>query len=406
MRRHSMASRGASRRVTTPTRPRRRARRSRARARARVGARDGANVANDGDARAMMPRRTFALSCASASALATRRGASASDTLRAQYADAFEALRRNAATTTVPMTLERGGAYAVEWTLGDAARTLRGVVDTGSPFLTSQRRGCDASGAGAGWGCVEAEDVRFEAYDATFETYGLQADGRTSWYAGKRATLGSLEFEDLVFGVTDDVRGRDAAPFVGLVKYTNRERGIRPSFLQQTDIASFALDFERETLTLSRDSLVDESEIGVLRTVDLRSIGAPVYHYATPCDELWINGERFETSKPIYVVFDSGTTGMLVDRQLYEDSDFHLGTYQTHMKFTDTNGETKYCGSSLRTCKLSEDCLFVVTPIDVPWPGCGDDFHIVFAGLSVLRNQGALVVDAERGLVRLGRLVA
>jgi hypothetical protein len=97
---------------------------------------------------------------------------------------------------------------------------------------------------------------------------------------------------------------------------------------------------------------------------------------------------------------------MLVDRQLYEDSDFHLGTYQTHMKFTDTNGETKYCGSSLRTCKLSEDCLFVVTPIDVPWPGCGDDFHIVFAGLSVLRNQGALVVDAERGLVRLGRLVA
>jgi hypothetical protein len=236
--------------------------------------------------------------------------------------------------------------------------------------------------------------VRFEAFDTTYETYGLQVDGRTSWYAGKRATLGSLKFEEMVFGVTDDVRGRDAAPFVGLVKYTNRDRGIRPSFLQQTDITSFALDFKRETLTLSRDSLVDERERGVLRTVDLRSIGAPVYHYASPCDELWINGERFETSKPIYVVFDSGTTGMLVDRKLYEDSDFHLGTYQTHMKFTDTNG------------KLSEDCLFVVTPIDVPWPGCGDDFHIVFAGLSVLRNQGGLVVDAERGLVRLGRLVA
>lgn len=29
------------------------------------------------------------------------------------------------------------------------------------------------SGVGVGWGCVEVEDVRFEAYDATFETYGL-----------------------------------------------------------------------------------------------------------------------------------------------------------------------------------------------------------------------------------------
>jgi hypothetical protein len=70
------------------------------------------------------------------------------------------------------------------------------------------------------------------------------------------------------------------------------------------------------------------------------------------------------------------------------------------MKFTDANGEPKYCGSSLRTCR--GDCLFVVTPIKVPWPGCGKDFHVVFAGLSVLRNQGAMTIDAERGLVRLG----
>ena len=349
-----------------------------------------------------MPRRTFALSLAS---IATRGDARAREATRF----ARSTPRRCARTRRERRYRWRSSAAArTRWSGRWATRDARCEASStpGSPFLTSQRRGCDAGGDGAGWGCVEAEDVRFEAYDATFETYGLQTDGRTSWYAGKRATLGRLEFEELVFGVTDDVRGRDAAPFVGLVKYTNRERGIRPSFLQQTDIASFALDFERETLTLSRDSLVDERERGVLRTVDLRAIGAPVYHYATPCDELWINGERFETSKPIYVVFDSGTTGMLVDRQLYEDSDFHLGTYQTHMKFTDTNGETKYCGSSLRTCKLSENCLFVVTPIDVPWPGCGDDFHIVFAGLSVLRNQGALVVDAERGLVRLGRLVA
>lgn len=55
-----------------------------------------------------------------------------------------------------------------------------------------------------------------------------------------------------------------------------------------------------------------------------------------------------------------------------------------YMKFMDMNGEIKYCGSSLRTCKLSEDCLFVVIFIDVLWLGCGDDFYIVFVGLFVL----------------------
>lgn len=253
-------------------------------------------------------------------------------------------------------------------------------------------------------GCVDASDVSFEAFEATRERYGLQIDDSTRWFAGRTASVGDWTFEELVFGVTSDVRGANAAPFVGLVKYVDRERGIRPSFLQQTDIESFALDFDDSRLTLSRDSLIDPSDSGVLRTVDLRERGAPVYHYASPCDELWINGERFHTSKPIYVVFDSGTTGMLVDRALFEASDFHLGTYQTHMKFTDTNGRVKYCGSSLKTC--TKDCLFIVSPIDVPWPGCGKDYHVVFAGLSVLRKEGALTIDAERGLVRLGRFTS
>ena len=294
--------------------------------------------------------------------------------------------------TTLPMTLE-GGTYTAAWTIGDSA--VRGVVDTGSPFLTTMRASCDDS-----WGCARAGDVSLEAFDSTVETYGLQIDGQTRWFSGRRATIGTFEFDELVFAVTSDVRGANVAPFFGLVKYTNRERGIRPSFLEQTDIASVGLDFVDETLTLSRKSMVDPHEPGVLRMVDLRAVGAPVYHYAAVCDELFINGERFQTEKPIYVVFDSGTTGMLVDSDLYYTSDFHLGTYQTHMKFTDANGAPKYCGSSLRSCR--GDCLFIVTPIDVPWPGCGKDFHVVFAGLSVLRNQGAMTIDAERGLVRLG----
>lgn len=329
-------------------------------------------------------------------ACARESGQASVRTLREQYALALESSEGAASRRTTIGMSYGGGTYSAAWRLG--GRTLRGVVDTGSPFLTTPRA-CTEEWAPTG--CVDASDVSFEAFEATRERYGMQIDDSTRWFAGRRASVGDWTFDELVFGVTDDVRGANAAPFVGLVKYVNRARGIRPSFLQQTDIQSFALDFDASRLTLSRDSLIDPSDSGVLRTVDLREKGAPVYHYASLCDELWINGERFRTSKPIFVVFDSGTTGMLVDRELFDASDFHLGTYQTHMKFTDTNGQVKYCGSSLKTC--TKDCLFIVSPIDVPWPGCGKDYHVVFAGLSVLRKEGALTIDTERGLVRLGR---
>lgn len=312
--------------------------------------------------------------------------------LRAQLIEA-RSTNTSSTSTTVPITLE-GGTFVASFTIGDAR--LRAVVDSGSPFLTT-RMACD------GWGCVSKGDVRFNgAFENTYETYGLQVDGRTEWATGDCA-LGDWNLDEVVFGVTDDVRGQNTAPFLGLVKYTNRERGIRPSFLQQTDAEAFSLDFERETLTISTLPLFDESDEGVLRTVDLRPRGAPVYHYAVACDELWINGERYRSRKPIYCVFDTGTTGVLVSRDLYEASDFHLGTYQMHVKFTDTNGETRYAGSSLKTCLSVNDCVFIVSPIDVPWKGVGSKYHVVFLGLAALRNQGELAVDTERGLVRLGR---
>jgi len=345
-------------------------------------------------------RLVGSLSSAAAFVVASSASASTSTSaamlpLRAQLIEARSSNKAPASTsTTVPITLE-GGTFVASFKIG-AAR-LRAVVDSGSPFLTT-RMACDA-----GWGCLSKGDVRFNgAFGNTYETYGLQVDGRTEWATGDCA-LGDWNLDEVVFGVTDDVRGQNTAPFLGLVKYTNRERGIRPSFLQQTDAEAFSLDFERETLTISTAPLFDASDEGVLRTVDLRPRGAPVYHYAVACDELWINGERYRSRKPIYCVFDTGTTGVLVSRDLYEASDFHLGTYQMHAKFTDTNGETKYAGSSLKTCLSVNDCVFIVSPIDVPWKGVGSEYHVIFLGLAALRNQGELAVDTERGLVRLGR---
>jgi len=342
-------------------------------------------------------RRRVVTSLALASPFATRLARARANELNEQLAIARAPTNGNAKrTTSVALKLDETGTYVSEFRIGRAR--VRAVVDTGSPFATTME------GNGM-FGVVDERDFELVAFEETREMYGLQVDGATSWVVANEVEVGGFAFADVVVGVAAEVENRGGsarglAPFPGLCK--QRASWIRPSFLEQTDVVSFELDFERELLTLSRISMIDEYERGTMRAVDLRPYGAPVFHYAVPCDSLWINGEPYASSKPIYCVFDSGTTGMLVSRQLYDDSDFSIGTQECHMWFTDTSGEDLVVGSSLWACKQS--CLFIVSPIDVPWPGVENgDFHVVFVGMAALRNQGSMTVDADRGLVRFGR---
>ena len=99
---------------------------------------------------------------------------------------------------------------------------------------------------------------------------------------------------------------------MGLVK-ERAEDGSDP-FLGQTDVTSFSLDFTTDTLVLSRREQSAGVRAGTMSMVDLRPLGSPVFHYAVAVEELWISARDYKTDVPIYVVFDSGTTGMLVDR--------------------------------------------------------------------------------------------
>ena len=60
---------------------------------------------------------------------------------------------------------------------------------------------------------------------------------------------------------------------------------------------------------------------------------------------------------------DSGTTGCLVDKELFDKTDFSLGTFECHMKLRAEDGSRVTIGSSLRTC--TGKCLFLVTPVEV-----------------------------------------
>ena len=320
----------------------------------------------------------------------------------------------NESVIEIPMTYD-GASFVLDYYIGDAS--VRGVVDTGSPFITIQ-----GGNGSENWGFVTQNDIRPSPYGETYEVYGLQVDSSTVWCLGDlRFTTGfnddsrsrsrDWNLREMVLGVVNgsmanvggSINGANAS-FVGLTKY--RQDWIRPTFLEQTDVSSFSMNFEKETLTLSRKNLIDRrNDANVLAMIDLRPLGSPVYHYAVLLDDLYINGEKHKfknKNEKTYVIFDSGTTGLLVSQDLYENSAFRDGAFQAAMTFTDVKGNKSSVaiGSSIRTC--TRKGLFLCLPLKVPWDGVLEEkSNVIFAGLAVLMNQGEMTVDADEGVLRL-----
>ena len=162
-------------------------------------------------------------------------------------------------------------------------------------------------------------DARFdgEVVDVTGETVGPPVGPPAGWAETSKVTSGNklatkqrFTFPEVLLGVTSEVTAKEgssaspaaASPFLGPVKeraewYQNSENNkiqIRPTFLGQTDVTSFSLDFNTDTLVLSRrEQIPRELQTGTMAMVDLRPLGSPVFHYAVPVEELWINGGEF-----------------------------------------------------------------------------------------------------------------
>ena len=309
---------------------------------------------------------------------------------------------------TIPMIWD-GSTFVADYKIGDAS--VRGVIDTGSPFLTIQ------GGEGSKeWGFLTQMDVRPSPFDETYEVYGLQIDSSTTWCLGDVNIVESDRkqwmMNEVILGVTNNsIANKNGssnaahASFIGLSKF--RQDWIRPTFLEQTDVKSFKMDFVNETLTLSRKNLIDATnDKNVLRMIDLRPLGSPVYHYACILDELYVNGEKHEfknKDQKTYVIFDSGTTGLLISEDLFENSAFRNGAYETAMTFTDIKGNKNSVaiGTSVRACR--QKCLFLALPLAVEWWGITESHsNVIFAGLALLMNQGEMTVDCDEGLLRLG----
>ena len=161
----------------------------------------------------------------------------------------------------------------------------------------------------------------------------------------------SLKFGDtpsnpnnVVFGVaSENIMSGPGGVFFGLIRETDKR--IRPSFLGQTNVASFQVDLKSRprTLTLSTTSIVtvpqisssikitDVEDKNPRRCIPLSNLlrkkyGDPVQHYAVRAKSIDVNGNLLASddgnrgSRPIVVIIDTGVTGMIISRELFDEN--------------------------------------------------------------------------------------
>ena len=140
----------------------------------------------------------------------------------------------------------------------------------------------------------------------------------------------------LTFGVlSESLMDGSGGVFLGLIRDT--DTWIRPSFLGQTKTKSFQIDLRRPreqcSLTLStnrswnfflndnnnnNDPVVDRFSIPLVNDLN-RKYGDPVLHYVAKMETILVNGRILpvDRKKPIYVIIDTGVTGMVVSEELW-----------------------------------------------------------------------------------------
>lgn len=159
--------------------------------------------------------------------------------------------------------------------------------------------------------------------------------------------------KQVIFGVvSESILSGPGGLFFGMIRDTDKR--IRPSFLGQTDVQAFCINLisrQSPTLTLSNRPLLldigsgnDTTGTGTTDYIPMTNVlrskyGDPVGHYTACAQSIYVNGYPLATTtepddddnnnnkkkKPtttILVIFDTGVTGMVVSRSLYEEQYF------------------------------------------------------------------------------------
>jgi hypothetical protein len=326
---------------------------------------------------------------------------------------------------TVPLKFV-GGAYLIYYRV--EANTFRAVLDTGSPFLLIP--GSCSANTRAKTGCYREQGIPsgLETTIEIFDGFEGEVEWRKAPFAFVNAT-GSMivSSPDFVFGVADDgIMSGPGGVFFGLIK--NTDARIRPSFLGQTDVTSFAIDLREAdprkneglfaadfssqvttdatsmiepptlawspSLTLSTIPLLAASDY-IPMTSDLRKkYGDPVEHYASKAKSIIIDGRPLipKNRKPIYVIFDTGVTGMVISKELF-DQRYQEARERREKRLWGGPVEVSFVTNQNHIQSITAQKP-LTTPFDpkVNWKNF--NAHILVVGLSFLDSK-KLVVDID-----------
>ena len=229
---------------------------------------------------------------------------------------------------------------------------------------------------------------------------------------GMRGTMRSLwkeDFDDkkngIIFGVaSEEIMGGPGGVFFGMIRDTDAR--IRPSFLGQTNVQAFQVDLQSSprTLTLSNKALLDATPTNIPMTNVLRKrYRDPVGHYTARAKSVIVNGyPSLESSSNIFVIFDTGVTGMVVSRGLFNEQYANARKRRQKSLFGNVTITFDTKSSSVVTGEpTSSASLTAIKPITTPfdpedqWKRFPKSSHIIVLGLAFLEDR-VLTVDIDK----------
>ena len=246
----------------------------------------------------------------------------------------------------------------------------------------------------------------------------------------RSSTTPSATSTDVVFGVLgQDLLNGSGGVFFGLIKET--DRWIRPSFLGQTGYSSFCVDLRRSRdtstvegtnesdngrannnsrLVLSKQSMIetgkwrrnDETIAGAKDWIPLvrdlkKKYGAPVIHYTAKASSFVVNGLPLliNKKKPLYVIFDTGVSGMVVSQELFDGR--YLQARKNREKSLWGKVEVSFEANTGKSITLSATKP-ITTPLGKANPWKGFKGNLIAVGLAFLEGF-AMAVDIDDGKI-------
>ena len=282
---------------------------------------------------------------------------------------------------------------------------FRAVLDTGSPFLMLPNSCSENTRAKAG--CYREQGVP-SGLSNTIELFD-GFEGEVEWRKGEFSfynATGSMMVSSpkFIFGVAnDDILSGTGGLFFGLIK--NTDKRIRPSFLGQTEVTSFIVDLRKDevrnispSLTLSTVPYLTKNRDYIPITNYLRKCGDPVQHYVSKLKSIFINGQQLipRDKRPIYAIIDTGTTGMVVSKELY-DQRYIEARERRERKLWGGEVELTF-ETEMKNTKSIKAVKPLTTPFD-PKPNWKKfKGHVIVVGLSFLEDQQITIDIDDRRL--------